>query len=154
VARIVTQPTFDRTQEEAAGLKESAWNAIRNADTFPEVAAKAVADARRAVALAEDKAWYLNTLGVALYRAREFKEALDTLLRCDATTAKDGYGPYPHHRAFIAMARWKLGQTDEARADFAALRELASKDRWKNDEETRRFLAEAEALLAPPSSKP
>ncbi|MFN0134615.1 MAG: protein kinase domain-containing protein [Phycisphaerae bacterium] len=140
---------------EADTLNDAAWNAVRFAPVEPEAATKAVADARRAVELAPKQGYYLNTLGVVLYRtakdAAEFQEALDTLVRSDAMNAKGAAGPQPADRAFIAMAHWKLGHEVEARTALAAFRELAATDRWKADAETIAWLKEAEALITPPS---
>jgi serine/threonine protein kinase/WD40 repeat protein len=79
-------------------------------------------DPRRAVELAESAVRaggelpaYLNTLGVALYRAERFREAVDTLLRggraAGAVTAWDGF--------FIAMALKRQG-LDALAADYYA----------------------------------
>jgi predicted oxidoreductase (fatty acid repression mutant protein) len=133
---------------EADKLNTTAWDAVRFAPVTPETAAKALAAARRVIELAPDQGFYFNTLGVALYRASEFKEALDTLTRSDAINAKGEDGPLPGDIAFIAMSHWQLGHKDEARTSLATLRDLAAKERWKDDEETIRHLAEAEALIA------
>jgi len=104
--------------------------------------------ARKAVALTPGEAIYLNTLGVAQYRAGQFAEAIATLEKSLAASKgeSDGFDLF-----FLAMARHKLGQLDRARADFhRALR-------WRREhpnpagpgwsEELDMFQAEAEALL-------
>jgi Flp pilus assembly protein TadD len=134
---------------EANELNSAAWKAVRFAPVTAEAAAKAVADARKAVELEPDEGSYLSTLGVALYRAGMFKEALDTLTRSDAINAKDPIGPLPSDRAFIAMTHWQLGQKDEARAALVVFRELAATDLWKADIETPDLLKEAQELIEP-----
>jgi WD40 repeat protein/serine/threonine protein kinase len=133
---------------EASTLDIAAWVDVRFAPQTPEAAAKALVAARRVVELAPEQGACLNTLGVALYRAVEFKEALDTLTRSHAINAKGEDGPLPRDIAFIAMCHWQLGHKDDARTALATLRDLAAKERWKDDEETIRHLAEAEALIA------
>ena len=92
----------------------------------------------------------LNTLGVALYRAAAYQEALDTLTRSAALNAKAAEGDQPSDWGFIAMARWQLHQEPEARAALAKLRVLAVMSRWRGNEEVARWLKEAEELIARP----
>jgi tetratricopeptide (TPR) repeat protein len=112
--------------------------------------------ARKAVALAPDAAIYLNTLGVAQYRAGQITEAIATLEKSLAVGKgeSDAFDLF-----FLAMARFKLGQIALARADF---------DRavnWRRDHPNRAqpgwsedldaFHAEAKALLdGPPPELP
>jgi len=139
---------------EANRLNTAAWNAVRFAPVVPDAAIKAVADARRAVELAPGNILILNTLGVALFRAGDFMEALETLHRSDAANVRAPGGPQPSDWAFIAMSHWKLGDQAQAHAALAILRDLAATDRWKDDEETIRFLEEARTLITPPLPAP
>lgn len=56
------------------------------------------------------------------------------------------------------MSHHKLSQHDEARAALARLRALmadpASAETWAKDEDAKALLAEAEALIDPPSPHP
>ncbi len=74
---------------------------------------RAVDLAERAVRASSEQPAYLNTLGVARYRAGQFREAVDTLLRGDRpsgeVTAWDGF--------FIAMALKRQG-LDSLAADY------------------------------------
>jgi tetratricopeptide (TPR) repeat protein len=95
----------------------------------------------RAVELAPKRGAYWNTLGVARYRAGNWDGAIAALEKSSALqghTSFDGF--------FLAMARWKRGQRDEARRVYDRA------VRWMNffkpsDGELRRFHAEAAELL-------
>jgi hypothetical protein len=109
---------------------------------------RALSLARRAVELAPKAAIYLNTLGVAQYRAGQFSEAIATLEKSLAAGKgeSDAFDLF-----FLAMARYRLGRVAEARADFDRAR------KWRRDhpnpgqpgwsEELDAFQAEARALL-------
>ncbi len=112
--------------------------------------------ARRALELDADEVTYLNTLGVAEYRAGRHAEAIATLEKSLAAGGGqfDAFDLY-----FLAMARCTLGQTARARADF----DRAVK--WRRDhpsgpqrgwnEELDAFEAEARDLLdRPPPELP
>jgi tetratricopeptide (TPR) repeat protein len=104
--------------------------------------------ARRAVELAPGEAFYANTLGVAQYRADQYAEAITTL---ETSLAARQGGVDAFDLFFLAMARFKLGQIAQARADF----DRALK--WRRDHpiladpgwsgELDAFQAEARALL-------
>ena len=73
---------------------------------------RAVALSRRAVALAPPLPAYLNTLGVALYRAGEYAEAISVLDRSRAA----GKGEFDAFDLFfLAMAHHQLGHRPEGR---------------------------------------
>ncbi|MGO9464152.1 MAG: protein kinase domain-containing protein [Isosphaeraceae bacterium] len=105
--------------------------------------------ARKAVALTPGTALYLNTLGVAQYRADQYSDAIATLQKSLAASQgeTDGFDLF-----FLAMARHKLGQIGRARADFdRALRwrrehQNPAQTEWS--EQLDMFQAEAEELLA------
>jgi tetratricopeptide (TPR) repeat protein len=108
--------------------------------------------AKRAVDLdVSGTALYLNTLGVSLYRAGRYDEAVPFLERSLAS----GRGETDaFDLLFLAMARQRLGQTARARSDLdRALRWMREHPRLPSQwaKELREFRVEAEAVLAGPS---
>ena len=55
--------------------------------------------------------------------------------------------PSASDTAFLAMAHFKLGQTDQAHADLEQLRTLMKDPDRSSDPELQGFLREAEALI-------
>lgn len=100
----------------------------------------------------------LTSLGVALYRAGKFDEAIATLTKAEEQYAKAG-GQQPADWAFLAMAQFKLGRTDEAKKSLSRLRELMKDKQHGDKAENQSFLREAEVLIegkttAPPQNEP
>jgi WD40 repeat protein len=150
-AMLARQPDQRRIRAMLANYCNSfAWGLA----TAPEAARdpqRALALARRAVELAPRASIFLNTLGVAQYRAGQYAEAITTL---EKSLAASNGGSDAFDLFFLAMARCKLGQIAQARADF---------DRavtWRRDhpnlaqpgwsQELAAFQAEAQAILARP----
>jgi serine/threonine protein kinase/WD40 repeat protein/Tfp pilus assembly protein PilF len=109
---------------------------------------EALALAQKAVALAPGTAIILNTLGVAQYRVGRYAEAVASLEKSLAASngESDAFDLF-----FLAMARCKLGQVAQARADFErAIRWRRSHPKPGGEgwaEELDAFQAESEALL-------
>jgi hypothetical protein len=89
---------------------------------------------------------YLNTLGVAEYRAGKYAEAVATLTRSDQLNAPRFGGSIPADLAFLALAQHRLGQTEKARATLGRLRVAMKKPQWDKEPEAQGFLREAEAI--------
>jgi serine/threonine protein kinase/WD40 repeat protein len=104
-------------------------------------AARAVALAQQAVQLEPHNRNYWNTLGVAYYRAGAWssaREALEKATRDEGGNSWDWF--------FLAMTHGRLGEPHEARRYYEQAVRWMEKNRPQN-EELRRFRAEAEALL-------
>jgi tetratricopeptide (TPR) repeat protein len=104
--------------------------------------AAAVPLAREAVARGPQRWAYWNTLGVALYRAGDWRGAITALetgmARKDGGDAHDWY--------LLALAHARLGEREEARRWVARAVRWAEEHRSEVDESLCRYRAEAEAL--------
>ncbi|RMH04953.1 MAG: hypothetical protein D6702_01825 [Planctomycetota bacterium] len=130
---------------EANTWNQEAWYSVRYAGAPAEQYARGLAAAKRAVELQPDNPWYLNTLGVALYRNGHYEEALATLTRSDELNHANGIGYDPAGDAlFQAMCLWQLGRQEEARQRLAECEDLVGPD---SDEETLTFWEEAKGLI-------
>jgi eukaryotic-like serine/threonine-protein kinase len=133
--------------QDPTALNDAAW-AYATGPIDRRDPERAVALARRAVALAPGEQVSLNTLGVALYRAAQYAEAIPILEQSLAA----GKGEFDAFDLFfLAMAHQKLGHPDQARASFD--RALRWWDEHKNlpaqyVSELTSFRAEAERTLA------
>ncbi len=103
---------------------------------------QAVTLAGRAAELEPRNAMYLNTLGVAQYRAEDWRGAIDTLGRSVPLNAD--HASYDFF--FLAMAHWQLGERDEARSWFERA-VVWMDEHLPRDDELRRIRDEATALL-------
>jgi tetratricopeptide (TPR) repeat protein len=116
-------------------------------------AGRALRLARRATELAPDEAIYINTLGVAEYRAGRFAEAIATLERSLA----GGGGQFDAFDLFfLAMAHHRLAHRQGARGCFDRAVKWLAQQKGLNAgyaDELARFRAEAEAVLAGPTGE-
>jgi tetratricopeptide (TPR) repeat protein len=103
--------------------------------------ARAVELAKKAVDRMPTKGDYWNTLGVAQYRAGDWKAAVAALEK----SMELGKGGNSADWLFLAMAHWKLGHKEESRKFYARAIEWMTKHR--PTEELRLFRAEAAQLL-------
>ena len=136
----------------ALAHNNSAWALVTAADPTRE-SERALDLARRAVDLAPDKAMYLNTLGVAEYRAGQYTQAIATFERSLAA----GRGAFDAFDLFfLAMAHHRQGRREQARACFDRA------VRWREQrnflsagyiKELAAFRAEAESVMAGPAGE-
>jgi len=142
-AALARKPDQPSIRGRLAGhCNEYAWK-LANATGSSRNPERALTLARRSVELAPNQAIYLNTLGVAQYRAGRYAEAVATLDR--SLTA--GHGEYDGYDLFFqAMAHWRLGEKPQALACFDKAVEWMQKNK-PADDELIRFRAEAAALL-------
>jgi predicted Zn-dependent protease len=103
---------FDARPDDSESLNDMASKMSVSPIDDERVRNRALVYAQQAVQKAPQKADYLDTLGVALYRNNQFQEAIQTLLEAGRQTT----GGDPGLRAFfLAMAHARLQQADLAR---------------------------------------
>jgi tetratricopeptide (TPR) repeat protein len=135
--------------KDASLLNQVAWHFATSAVANLRDLAGAVQLAEKAAALNPQSGAIRNTLGVARYRAGDFKQAVADLER----STQIGKGGTSADFFFLAMAHWQLGDKDQARKWYDRGIEWMDKNSPQN-EELRRFRAEAEELLKIPNPKP
>jgi serine/threonine protein kinase/WD40 repeat protein/tetratricopeptide (TPR) repeat protein len=148
-ARADREKAATTTPRDALGLNNRAWGIVKAPSCSKEDTERALAFARRAVALEPDNPFYLNTLGTALYRAGQSGEAVNVLER-SLTLHTDL--PPAFDLLLLAMAHHRLAQRTEARACFdRALRWHREhpdlQPTWSAELEA--FEAEARTLIRP-----
>jgi tetratricopeptide (TPR) repeat protein len=147
---------LDTETDDQIQRRGSAWwmhFLARNMATLP---APQYRDAQRAVELAEKafelspgEATWWTTLGVAHYRAGDFKRAVTDLEK----SIQLRHGGDSVDYFFLSMAHRQLGNADEARKWYDQAVQWMDKNQPGN-EELRRFRAEAEELLKINIDKP
>ena len=85
---------------------------------------------------------YWNTLGVARYRVADYRGASEALERCMELSGNTEWST----GMFLAMARWGLGEKDDARAWFAKATD-AAQSQDVEDPEWLRLRKEAEEMF-------
>jgi tetratricopeptide (TPR) repeat protein len=121
---------------------EFAWSLVRDRRMSVFEPAHALRFARRAVELEPQDGNSRNTLGVALYRAGDWKAALEALTR--SVELRNGGDSFDWF--FLAMTHRQLGHRDEARRRYERAAQWMGQHAPRNGE-LLRFRAEAEELL-------
>lgn len=120
-------------------LATTEQDAQRNPEMAVELARKIT------VEVDSQKLTYWNTLGVALYSAGRYEEALVTLELAETKKPADAdFNPY--NGFFIAMSHWQLGDHDEARR-VLKLSETWNEHPYWNSRELRRFRSQSRQLI-------
>jgi WD40 repeat protein/tetratricopeptide (TPR) repeat protein len=114
--------------------------------------------AEKAVAVDAGSSDYLGALGLALYRAGRFKEAIAYLEKANTAYGRGGLDTY---WLLLALAHARLGQAEEAGRSLSKAKQkiedelkkptqgsTAKPNPWYHQLRTELWLAEAEALLA------
>jgi len=120
-----------------------AWFLATRAETRLQHPIRAVELAKKTVELAANEGMFWNTLGVAHYRAGDWKAATAALKKSDELLKGNELS---FNAFFLAMAHWQLGHKDEARKWYNQAVGWMEKNK-PQDDELRRFRAEAEELL-------
>ena len=123
-------------------LSGASWDVVKRPDYSADLYARALEAAGRACELQPEDGAFLNTLGVAQYRAGRFEEALATLTRADKLN-----DDHPADIAFLTLSLARLGQTDAAQHEYERLRVLMRKQPWATDPQSLRFLRETQSVL-------
>jgi tetratricopeptide (TPR) repeat protein len=134
-----------RRPSSAETANELAWALV----VFPGrgSASEALGWARKAVDLEPRSISYHNTLGVALYRAGLFRDAIGEFER---NLAQDN--PIASYDLiYLSMCRQRLGQSEEARAALAQVRQWESRKSpmaaWDTSNQLNELVREAQSLL-------
>jgi tetratricopeptide (TPR) repeat protein len=136
----------DRPQIHAnlvASYSELAWLLATSPDPKFRDPKRAVELAKMAVELAPKEERFWNTLGIARYRAGEWKDGIDALKKSDELLTGEASA---FNAFFLAMAHWQLGEKEEARKWFDQAVAWIEKNK-PEDEELKRFREEAAELL-------
>jgi serine/threonine protein kinase len=139
---LAASPNDSSNRAVALFLNRSAYLLATSPSPKSRDPSRAVELAKQAVALDPQNGGLWNTLGVAQYRAGDWKAAVHAL-----KTARELEPDMSNHPAFfLAMAHWQLEDWGEARKWYEISVQRMEKIRPK-DEEWCRFRAEAAALL-------
>ncbi len=140
------QKAMKLSPDDADLYNDAAWSLVTASgrDPRPDASSLAVEWARTAVELSPDDAAVLNTLGVALYRAKQWQEACNTLERSVELGSGGSYD-----WLFLAMANWQLDQKDKALAWYekSMVWKSANQADLAGDAELQDFYAEAAKLM-------
>jgi tetratricopeptide (TPR) repeat protein len=126
----------------ASTYNELAWLRATCPDMNFRDTEQAVSLARKAVELAPEKGEFWNTLGVALYRTKDWTQSRAALT--SSTGLRKGGDPFDWF--FLAMAAWQLGQREIAQKWYQQSVGWMEKNH-STHHELLRFRAEAEELL-------
>src|SRR5262249_23307042 len=138
--RLVADFPAETYSQRALALFQNdvAWSLVTRTDPSLRDPRWAVELARKAVELNPQRGEYFNTLGVAQYRAGDWRATVDDLTKAEALAPEKYLG---FNAFFLAMAHWQLGEQDKAREWYNRAAQWVDKHQPAN-EELRRFRAE------------
>ncbi len=128
-------------------LNDAAWYIVRSPHAKPEAYAYALAEADEACRIQPGNGFFVNTLGVALYRCGRLDQALKALNESLTLNNQGPLGPHPADLAFLAMIHAKQGHKDKAKDFLRQLRDAVKQGQWEFPRENESFLREAEELV-------
>jgi WD40 repeat protein len=139
-----------RYTEDPHRFYEASWAVVQKPGAAVDRYQKALGQAQTAcrLASAEGPSYrrYVNTLGVAQYRAGQDAEALASLTKAGTLLSARSEVGEPSNLAFLALAQHRLGDKAEAQAVLARLRAIMKSPRLAN-KDAQAQLREAEALI-------
>ena len=137
----------------AATLNNQSWQIVRRMQSTHSESRRALRQIQAAVSLEPDNAHYRNTLGVAQYRVGDYADAADTLARSEELVRTDFGMESPLDSVVLAMALFRLGNTDAAGKRMEQLRVVARQPALSKNVEFLNFLREAEGLIGAEQEK-
>lgn len=115
----------------ASKLNQLAWELVIRGKLTAPAAEKALRAAEACVKQEPENAAFLNTLGVAQYRAGKYSEAIQTLEKSESLAEAEGES-YESNILFIGMAHAQLGEFESAQREIQTVvdsgKELSSED--------------------------
>ena len=125
-----------------------AWSICFSAKRLPEEYQKALSLAGAASLSQPTNGGFLNTLGVAQFRVKDYVAAITTLEKSNAINRTEAKGrEEPGDLAFLAMAQFQLGKVKEAEGYFKKLQEAMKNPSLGGDKDNKAILEEAEQLF-------
>jgi WD40 repeat protein len=146
--RALALATVGRRVEDSFVYNTLSWLAVRAPGRPMPDYQTALHRARAAYAIDPESGPTLNTLGVALYRLRRYREALETLRKSRRLNRTFFHGDHPADLAFLAMTCHQLADYGQSQLLLNELRTLLKSERWRVDAESMAFLGEAESTLS------
>jgi len=150
IRAVEEDPAFrQHVRGRAAGrlLNAASWKIVSDPSRPRTDYLKALEMAAQAVEKLPGDGGSLNTFGVAQYRSERYHEALETLKESLRLNTDPARGPHPGDLAFLAMAQWRDGRYDDARATLAQFKQVIGSERWHNDQELAALYKEATTLI-------
>jgi serine/threonine protein kinase/WD40 repeat protein len=120
-----------------------AWDLATNLDPRLRDVSRAVQQAKKAVQWEPGTSFYWNTLGVALYRAGQWRDAIAALKKSEELEPGRSFS---FNAFFLAMAHWQMGEKEQAKKLYDQAVQWMVKNKPK-DQYLIRFRAEAAELL-------
>jgi tetratricopeptide (TPR) repeat protein len=142
-AETAYRKVMELDSKNAAAPNNLAWLLATCADEKMRNPSQAVELAKHAVELKPTEGLYWNTLGVAHYRAGDWKAAIESLKKSDELFKGNMLS---FNAFFLGIAQWQLGDKKDARTWYDKAVQWMDKNQPK-DEELIRFRAEAEKVL-------
>lgn len=133
--------------EQTNHLNSGVWSTVRFGSAEPAVARRMVRQALRVNEIWPNNHSFVNTLGVAQYRAGDFEDAIATFRRgMEIGKSRFPVG-HPSDLTFLAMSLAKLGRMEEAKDVLEQVRVLMKIPEFADDTENQSFVREAESVV-------